>query len=195
MIISAIGDSLTEGDYGVFGKSGIANLQKENYPYFLSLLTKDEVRNFGNCGFTASAYLERYLTGRWQVAGSDIIIVMLGTNGGFDPDGDTQCNRDYATLLQLLQKDAPGARIYLCTPPHVTENPYYSNCGFADRVATAVAFVRKFAKENNYPLIDVAACGLFTAENEHIMQANDGLHFTAEGYRTLAAYLYEQICN
>ena len=49
-VICCLGDSLTEGDYGIFGKSGIANVQPENYPYFLSKITGWEVRNFGKCG-------------------------------------------------------------------------------------------------------------------------------------------------
>ncbi len=34
MRICCLGDSLTEGDYGVFGKRGIANVHAENYPFF-----------------------------------------------------------------------------------------------------------------------------------------------------------------
>ena len=32
--ICCLGDSLTEGDYGIFGKSGIANVKTDNYPCF-----------------------------------------------------------------------------------------------------------------------------------------------------------------
>ena len=39
MKIACIGDSLTEGDYGVSGKVGIANVHKENYPSFLAKMT------------------------------------------------------------------------------------------------------------------------------------------------------------
>ena len=49
MKICCLGDSLTEGDYGVKGKSGIANVKKENYPYFLAQSTGWEVKNFGFC--------------------------------------------------------------------------------------------------------------------------------------------------
>lgn len=40
-----IGDSLTEGDYGVYGKSGIANVCEKNYPYFLSQMLNVPVIN------------------------------------------------------------------------------------------------------------------------------------------------------
>lgn len=71
MVISCIGDSLTEGDYGVFGKRGIANVHKENYPYFLALLTGAEVHNFGKCGFTSTDYRKYYEKGNVDVKGSE----------------------------------------------------------------------------------------------------------------------------
>ena len=45
------------------------------------------------------------------------------------------------------------------------------------------------AKENNIPMIDVALCEQFNADNEHIMQPNDGLHFGEKGYKTLAEFI------
>ncbi len=194
MIISCIGDSLTEGDYGVFGASGIANVHAENYPYFLQKIVGGEVRNFGKCGYTASDFLNNYEANGVMVEGSDVILIMLGTNGGLEPQNPTaQGNQDYAALVALCQKRAPKAKIVLCTPPHATENPKWSNCGYADRVKNAVAFVRAFAKEKGFAVIDVAKCPRFTAENEEIMQSNDGLHFSERGYRTLAEYIAEAL--
>lgn len=193
MIISCIGDSLTEGDYGVYGKRGIANVHEENYPFFLQLMLKAEVRNFGKCGFKSSDYRKYYEAGNADVTGSDIIIVMLGTNGGMDADRDTQGNEDYRVLIQEVKKDAPNAVIYLCTPPHVTENPEFSNCGYAGQVESAVRFVRQYAEQTGYKLIDLALCPYFTADTEKVMQPNDGLHFGKEGYKKLAEYIAEHI--
>ncbi len=189
MIISCIGDSLTEGDYGIFGKNGIANVHSENYPYFLSKLTKSEVRNFGKCGFSSTAFLKYYRGGNVDVAGSDIIIVMLGTNGGMSPDQESEENKAYKALISELEKDAPKAKIFLCTPPHATENPEFSNFGYANQVENAVKFIRKYAEENGKALIDVANCPYFTAETENIMQPNDGLHFGKLGYEKLAEFI------
>ena len=189
IIISCLGDSLTEGDYGVKGKSGIANVHNENYPYFLSKFIDATVRNFGKCGFTSSSYKKYYDTGSVTVKDSDIIIIMLGTNGGLDPENDTQGNRDYKYIVDECRNDAPKARIVLCTPPHVTENPEYSNYGYAEQVKKAVLFVRNFADKSGLKLIDVANCPYFTAESEYIMQPNDGLHFSETGYRKLAEYI------
>ncbi len=189
MIIACLGDSLTEGDYGVFGKSGIANVQKENYPYFLSKILGCEVRNFGKCGYRADSYLRYYRSGQVNLSGVDCVLVMLGTNGGHSLTQETDANLAYRELIKLIEHDAPSAAIVLLTPPHVTENPAYSNCGYADGVAAAVKFVRAFAKERGIPLIDTARCPDFTAATEAVMQPNDGLHFSKIGYQTLAAFV------
>lgn len=193
MIISCIGDSLTEGDYGIFGKSGIANVHTENYPYFLSRLTGFEVRNFGKCGFNSSSYLSFYKGGNVDVKNSDKIIIMLGTNGGLNPNESVQGNDDYKELIELCKKDEPKAEIILCTPPHATENPEYSNCGYMPNIKNAAEFVRKFARDNGYKLIDIEKCPEFCAENEKLYQPNDGLHFGKEGYMKLAQIIRDNI--
>ena len=193
MKISCIGDSLTEGDYGVKGKKGIANIHKENYPYFLKQLTGADVCNFGKCGFTSSDYRKYYDDGNVDVKSSDIIIIMLGTNGGLDPKTETQGNRDYKYIVNKCRIDAPRSKIILCTPPHVTENSEYSNYGYADQVRKSVEFVRKYASEADLKLIDTALCDDFNAKSEPIMQPNDGLHFGREGYKRLAEYIAKNL--
>ena len=42
--VCCLGDSLAEGEYGISGKSGIANVQPEGYPYFLEKITGFSVR-------------------------------------------------------------------------------------------------------------------------------------------------------
>lgn len=186
MRIVCIGDSLTEGDYGIFGMTGIGNVKAENYPYFLGKELSCEVINAGKCGYTSSTYLEYYEQGNVEVNGADIIIVMLGTNGGQHPTKETQGNKDYCKLLAHLKEDAPNAKVVLCTPPHTTSDPAYSNCGFAPQVKDAVGFVRDLAAKEDYPLIDTAEFEEFCAETEAVMQPNDGLHFGLVGYKTLA---------
>lgn len=192
-VICCLGDSLTEGDYGIFGASGIANVKPENYPLFLGQLTGKEVRNYGKCGYNATSYLQFYRAGNVDLSGAETVIIMLGTNGGLDPVEQIQGNRDFRELLRLCRQDAPGAKICLCTPPHVTENPAYSNCGYAPQVAKAVAFVRDLARDTGTDLIETALCPAFTAENEAVMQPNDGLHFGRLGYQTLAKFIADAL--
>ena len=156
-IVVCIGDSLTEGDYGVKGKRGIANVQPKGYPYFLEQIMDCEARNFGKCGYNPKNYLPYYKEGNVRLCGADAIVVMLGTNGGLALDIDYQGNRDYHELICLLKNDAPNAKIILCTPPHVTSNPEYSNCGYEEKVSRAVEWVRDYAKKERMPLLDLAA--------------------------------------
>ena len=188
-VISCIGDSLTEGDYGVYMKRGIANVHKENYPYFLSRLLDAKVQNFGRCGCTASHIIKRYSDGLIDVTGSDIVMIMLGTNGGNSPDCETQANKDYKAIIEKVRLQAPKAKIVLCTPPHATDDTAKSNCGYMPNVLAAAKFINRLAEELSLDVIDVLSCPDFTAEAEEIMQPNDGLHFSEKGYKALAQFI------
>lgn len=195
MVICCIGDSLTEGDYGIKGKTGIANVREKGYPYFLAQLTKAEVRNFGKCGWRSSDMLKYYREGGLDLSGADKIIVMLGTNGGQDPDGDSPDNAAYIELVNAVRAEQSQARVYLCTPPHVTENPAYSNCGYAKIVDDAQRFVRKICPQLGATLIDIGASKRITRDTEDELQANDGLHFVEAGYRVLAREIADGIAE
>lgn len=193
MRICCIGDSLTEGDYGVFGKRGIANVHTENYPYFLKQSLGCEVFNYGKCGYTATSYLKHYQDGKADITGADIILIMLGSNGGLNLKEDAPGNTDFKTLISLVQKDAPQAKIVLITPPHVTENPEYSNCGYINNVLNAREFVKNLAVELNLLLIDLGNFEEFNEETEKIYQSNDGLHFNEEGYKVMADFIETEL--
>lgn len=190
MIICCIGDSLTEGDYGIKGVRGVANVQEKGYPYFLAQLTGAEVRNFGRCGWQSCHMLAWYEEGGLDLSGADKIVIMLGTNGGQSAQGETPNNEAYRALVRHILADQPQAQLYLCTPPNATTNPEYINCGYAPQVAEAVGFVRRAAGEFGLPVIDLAASRRITPETEAVMQPNDGLHFTETGYRTLAEEIF-----
>lgn len=193
MRICCLGDSLTEGDYGVLGKRGIANVHSENYPYFLKNMLGCEVFNYGKCGYTSTSYLKHYMAGNADVSGADIVLIMLGTNGGLSLKEDTQGDIDFKTLISLVQNDASQAKIVLITPPHATENPEYSNCGYINNILNAREFVKKLAVELNLPLVDLGAFEEFNAETEKIYQSNDGLHFNEKGYKVMAEFIYKEL--
>ncbi len=192
MKICCIGDSLTEGDYGVYGIAK-ANVQPENYPYFLAKLTDAEVINYGKCGFAAMNMLHYYNAGNVDVTRADWIIIMLGTNGGNDPDRETPNNRAYREIIAKCRMEAPAAQIVLCTPPHATSDPTKPHFGHAEDVKRAQLFVRNLAAAEGLKLVDFAKCEAFTAENEEVMQPNDGLHFGKLGYQTMAEYIFNTI--
>lgn len=193
MKIACLGDSLTEGDYGVYKKTCIANVREKNYPYFLGKLLKCEVVNYGKCGFTASSYIEYYKNKNADVSDANIVIIMLGTNGGLDDQVCTQGNKDYDELIHTVLKDAPNAKLFVCTPPHVTEDKEMSNYGNAEQVNKSVKFVRKYAEEHNIDCIDLADCKLLCADNEAVFQPNDGLHFSEAGYAVIAVMIKDAL--
>ena len=191
--ICCIGDSLTEGDYGVYGKTCIANVQEKNYPYFLFKLSGCTVKNFGYCGYRASNILDKFDEGAINVTGADVIVILLGTNGGFTPNEETVDTKAYKEIINRCHKQAPEARIIICTPPHVTTNPKKAWFGLYDTVDSAAKFVRKFGAENNLEVLDLFSDNHFNDGNEDIMQPNDGCHFSEVGYQTLAKIIYEDI--
>ena len=186
MIICCIGDSLTEGDYGIPGVSGVANVHAENYPYFLARATGAEVRNFGKCGWRSSHMLKWAKEGGLNLTGADLILLLLGANGGQKALGDSEENTAYAELVEFCRKEAPQARLVLMTPPNVTTNPKYSNFGYGGQVAEAVGFVRRFAAAQGLEVINLAANSRFTPNTEDDLQSNDGVHFNEKGYRAMA---------
>ena len=191
--IYCIGDSLTEGDYGIPGKSGIANVHEKNYPYFLKQLTQCDVINKGYCGYRASHILDLFNQGTIDVTGSDIIIILLGTNGGNTASGNSVDDIAYKKIVELCRKQAPQAHLFICTPPHVTSNPSKSNCGYYPNIKGAYDFLIPFVKKENLELIDLFNDKTFSEETEDIMQPNDGLHFGEVGYQALANIIYNHI--
>ena len=191
--IYCIGDSLTEGDYGVYQQKGIKNVQRENYPYYLSRLTGAKVTNYGRCGHRAIHCLELCKQKVIDVQDADLILIMLGTNGGFSTTEDTQDNGAYRSIINYCKSKAPNAKIYLIAPPYATENPMYSNYGYAENVTNAGEFVKGVAKEMDLKVIDLKECEELGVEQDDIMRPNDGLHCTQVGYYTIAKYIYDNL--
>lgn len=192
-LICCIGDSLTEGDYGIFNMAGIANVQEKNYPYFLKQMTGCEVKNFGYCGYKSIDVLALMDRGIVDVTGADIVVIILGTNGGHSYEGNSECDLAYIEIVERCQKQAPNAKIFLSTPPHVTADPKKSGFGCEEKVKTAAFFVKNYAKQSHFELIDLFNDNHFNSENEDIMQPNDGVHFSEIGYKTLAEIVYNHI--
>ena len=193
MKILCIGDSLTEGDY--CKSPGIADVREKNYPYFLSELTKSTVINLGKCGFRASDWLRFYKEDCDRVTDCDFILIMLGTNGGFDPDRETEDNDAMREIIRTVKEDNPGAVVFLLPPPHCTVNPDSWGYGTEPRASAAREFVRKLAGESKLPLIETDRIPVFTAENEPLYQPVDGVHFGEEGYRAIAEFVFETLCD
>lgn len=187
--IVCIGDSLTEGDYGI--APCVANVHYRNYPFFLARLTGAETVNHGRCGATARSYRhELYIPGFVDVTQADVVLLMLGSNAGLRED----MAPEYVQLVEAVRADmTEGATLVLMTPPHATEDPRWSNCGYHPHVLTAVNFVRDYAARTGIPLINAYTNSPIQPENEDRYQGNDGLHMCEAGAQAFAAFVSEEL--
>lgn len=192
-LICCIGDSLTAGDYGVFNMTGIANVQEKGYPYFLKELSGAEVKNYGYCGARSTDILNFMNQGLINLKGTDIIIIMLGTNGGQTSEGNSKDDLAYKEIIRRCHNESKKARIVLVTPPHATTDMSKSNYGYYPNAKNAAAFISRYSKEKGYQLIDLFNDNHFNSDNEDIMQPNDGLHFSEIGYKTMAEIIFSSI--
>ena len=197
--IVCIGDSLTEGDYGVKGKSCIANVKPENYPYFLAKELGCETVNYGKCGYNAQTYLDFYDSGEVNVTDADVIIVMLGTNLGL---GEDKYRNAYSALTEKILKDkSDRAVLVLVTPISATTNPSmsnYHNGKFAAWVVNANEYIlgdiaNRYKDRDDVAIIDAYRNSPIQPDMEYEYQNADGLHLTESGYAAFAKYIAEEI--
>jgi len=188
--IACLGDSLTEGDYGL--KVGVANVFYRNYPFYLAQLTGATTVNYGYCGITSSIFLQEYRAGNVKVSDADVVVLMLGTNLGLEGE----LGEDYGRLVDEIQRDMKqGAELILVAPPHATEDPSRPNYGYNGNVKSAAEFVCGFAVERGLPLIDAYADSPIQSENEDKYQSHDGLHMNEAGYEAFAAFVAEKLAE
>lgn len=185
-----IGDSLTEGDYGEI--RGVGCVQPENYPFFLSRMLGCETVNYGKCGYTTAQILAMYERGEIDLTGADGVILTLGTNAGLTLDGDALLTA-YRKLIGYCVEQCGKEKVILCTPPHATELPGKLNSGYFAGARNAAELVPGLAEEFGTGLIDLYHAPELGEAHEEEMQPNDGLHFAAYGYRTLASVLAREI--
>ena len=201
--IVCVGDSLTYGDYGttVHGKG---YPHAENYPYYLAKYTGASVEWYACGGYTAKALARDYSNGVFSGIGrpgvsvsvkdADIVLVMLGTNGGLPLVGDRSNYDACLSLANNLKNDVKkGARVVLMTPPPATTDESKVNYGYAPNVASAYAGIYKIAGNLSLPVFDVYRDSGFSDENEALFRPNDGLHFAGVGYGALAAFAANEL--
>lgn len=187
--IACLGDSLTEGDYGLV--VGAACVHYKNYPWFLERELDCQTVNFGRCGYTVKSYSSFFSSGSVYVSDADIVLIMLGTNAGIHNIAD---NASFDLLIKNIRsKMKSDAKLVLITPPHATLNPSKPNYGYGDNVASAVDYICSYAKKNNALLIDAFRDSPVQTDTESIYQPNDGLHMAEKGYEAFAHFIAEKL--
>ncbi len=195
--IVCIGDSLTQGDYGS-NPPGTMNVKDENYPFFLAEITGADVFNAGACGRSASLYWSEIQNRVALSENTEMILIMLGTNGYLTDtiDEDTMSDNyndyantetgSYAKIIEYcMEKTGNKAKIILMTPPVTTARD-------KAQMETTVEVIKKFGKKYGLDVIDnYNNCGI-TYDNISTYMPVDGLHCGLDGYKVLAQYIAGQ---
>jgi lysophospholipase L1-like esterase len=143
----------------------------------------------------------------------ELVVLMAGTNDMLHTDkslGLEQYEKNYQQLITLIQKKAD--LVLMTIPPVyapylVQRKPQFNGDLKAPqaRVDSANQVIRMLAKKNNCKLVDLntilTACGGANTDKDGLFQndANmgieDGVHPTANGYKVIAAAVYETIMD
>ena len=138
----------------------------------------------GGNGATIDSYLRCGRLRRQVTAlAPDLVVLSLGTNDMFGPAFDSAAfRRSYGTMLQLIQRAAPGASVLLTTPGDTFRNGRPN----AARTATAARVIRALADETGCAVWDFFA--VMGGPNSIRDWAATGLaqrdlvHYTPRGY-------------
>ena len=196
-----IGDSITEGDYGVpLGEPNQARVKEKNYPYFMNKIFGWNTKNKGKSGYTSSLYWDDLNNGvidlEFETGNYDIVYIMLGTNGGLTDtlESDTtitqgQTYRDYANtntgsyckIIEFIKESNPNTTIILCTPIYaIPEKRSKAHLEGANNV------IHQIGDKYNLYVIDTYRLVNIDENNTSIYQPRDGLHLGTMGYSKLA---------
>ena len=189
--VACIGDSVTAG----YLLSDAAN---ESYPSQLQILMggQYEVKNFGHSGATllkkgSTPYFNTKECADAIAYRPDIAIIHLGLNDTDPrnwPNYNTEFDADYTWLIDILKKQNPAVKIYICRlTPIFNEHPRFKS-GTRDWFWQIQSHIPNIAKANQVSLIDL---------HEKLYHRPDlfpdALHPTKEGATILAKTVYENI--
>lgn len=198
--IVCIGDSLTEG------YTANSVVLTDNYP-------KNMQENLGlsytvfNAGVGGSQAITWYSTWKdflnLQTYNTDIIIIMLGANGGinntFETDVDAYTHySDYANtvtgktcaLIEWLQEQVPNALIVFATPTYIDATKAAGNAAQADRQCL---YMSELVDRYFIPVIDIRNSMGINPKNSDTWLSSDGLHGTTSFYEKLGMLFANQI--
>ena len=200
--IICIGDSITEGY--ISGNE----ISENNYPYYLQSFLGDgfSVVNAGIGGAQAINWWESYKD-YIDVSQADIVIIMLGANGGFDDSFETlpapytsyeSCTENRITVcsckfVEWLETLNPDMKIVMMTPAYVDPDIAPSNSKEIERQYTRMPL---FAERYQYSVIDLFELEGVNETNSSEWLSDDGVHHTERSYEKIGEIVAEWIkCN
>jgi lysophospholipase L1-like esterase len=186
--VACVGDSLT---YGM----GTDDPAKQSYPARLGRITgpwRFETERYGHSGATvdydntlAYAATEEYADSLDTRA--ELVLLMLGTNDTLFSQHRDVFPQDYERMVRTYLDLPQHPRVILLLPPHF----FNDGPGFADpskNLEEIIGMEKDVAAKLGLSTIDVYG---FTEGRFEL--SKDGIHFTPEGYRLLAEFLYENL--
>ncbi len=186
--VACVGDSLT---YGM----GTDDPAKQSYPARLGRITgpwRFETERYGHSGATvdydntlAYAATEEYADSLDTRA--ELVLLMLGTNDTLFSQHRDVFPQDYERMVRTYLDLPQHPRVILLLPPHF----FNDGPGFADpskNLEEIIGMEKDVAAKLGLSTIDVYG---FTEGRFEL--SKDGIHFTPEGYRLLAEFLYEEL--
>ena len=196
--VLCIGDSLT------FGGTSLTSSTDKNYPYYLEKHMNCITYNHGRSGETAQTWWNKWRTLVNYNIKYDIVLIMLGTNGGLtdtlntdvEPYDDYNSYADtttgcYCKIIEEVMKNTNyNAQIFLIIPPY----HHYSDEKF-EQLQNARNVIPKIAERYCLPVIDAYRDSGMNKFNGHIYRAIDNLHFNEDGrgFEKLATLFASQI--
>lgn len=197
--IICIGDSITEGYISV------NEISENNYPNYLQSFLGDgySVVNAGVGGTHAVSWWEIYKE-YIDVSQADIVIIMLGANGGFE-DSFKSLPAPYTSyenypeegvtvssckLVEWLEELNPDLKIIMMTPTYVDQNIAPLNARAAEMQRTLMPL---FAERYHYSVIDLFKLEGVNETNSSEWLSDDGVHHTERSYEKIGEIVAEWI--
>ena len=193
--VACVGDSITYGH-------GISNWSKNNYPVQLQNMLGEDycVNNYGVSGFCVQDNSDKPYTSvdAYQKGldfDADILVFMLGSNDAkpYNWHGIEEFGKEYEKLLNTYIVNNEDLQVYLCTPatafdddPSTPESSFDIQPVVVEEIAE---FVREFASEKGYSLIDVNNL----TENRSDLISSDLIHPNKDGALEIAKEVYKNI--
>lgn len=177
--ILCLGDSITAGARDEYGRSYPAELGK--------ILTEQTgefyyCHNYSKCGDTSSDLQHKVWNAARSHRDANLALIMIGTNDVQAPTPVEVYEDNLRQIISVVR--VHGMTPILATLPALGETPLYlKNLNYIQKYNYVI---HKLSQDMNFTI-----CDMFGSESDYI----DGVHYTHEGYKALAARWAKAIAN
>lgn len=203
--IACLGDSITQAS----NLDSMEDYQQYAYPTRLKeILGAESVTNLGIGGSSIGRYWEQAFVDRYTEIpqGTDLIIVMGGTNDGFcltkEELGSMEERKagtfvgDLDELMRGLKENYPDAKIIFATPlPNVLHDILRIERDYLLPQVILVNIMKQLAAEYEIPVIDLYNSNMLDTHDAAVIYnyMPDGVHCNPDGYMVLAEHLAAEV--